>query len=279
MKPTPPIFLAPLLARIDQELIQLLRSLTPEDWQRPTLAGAWTVKDIAGHLLDGNLRSLSMLRDGYFGDPPDSTENYRDLVGYLNQLNADWVRAYRRISPAVLLDELERSGREYCAYMESLDPFATALFSVAWAGESESANWFHIAREYTEKWHHQQQIRRAVDREALLYSKEFYFPYLDTSMRALPHHYSTLSTAPGTCIQFTIQGAGGGDWFLIWDAKKWNLTMEPQAHVDTQLIVPETVAWRIFTKGIDKKPAIETSEIIGKTALAEPFFDMIAVMA
>jgi hypothetical protein len=33
---------------------------------------------------------------------------------------------------------------------------------VAWAGEAESKNWFHVARDYSEKWHHQQQIREAV---------------------------------------------------------------------------------------------------------------------
>jgi len=42
----------------------LLRGLSPADWNAPKLAGAWTVKDVAAHLLDGNLRTLAMLRDG-----------------------------------------------------------------------------------------------------------------------------------------------------------------------------------------------------------------------
>ncbi|MEJ7682555.1 MAG: hypothetical protein WKG06_32810 [Segetibacter sp.] len=29
-----------------------------------------------------------------------------------------------------------------------------------WAGEKKSKNWFHIAREYTEKWHHQMSSRQ-----------------------------------------------------------------------------------------------------------------------
>ena len=41
-----------LFKPLDSKLIELLRSLSPEDWNRPTLAPLWTVKDIAAHLLD-----------------------------------------------------------------------------------------------------------------------------------------------------------------------------------------------------------------------------------
>jgi len=34
--------------------------------------------------------------------------------------------------------------------------------AVDWAEEMESKNWMAIAREYTEKWLHQQQIRDAI---------------------------------------------------------------------------------------------------------------------
>ena len=57
----------PLFAELDCLLLELLRSLTPADWQRPTPARQWTVQDVAAHLLDDSLRTLSMLRDGHFG--------------------------------------------------------------------------------------------------------------------------------------------------------------------------------------------------------------------
>jgi hypothetical protein len=53
MKPVEPIFLTELFAEIHTELLVLLRSLGPEDWEKPTAAGAWRVRDIAAHLLDG----------------------------------------------------------------------------------------------------------------------------------------------------------------------------------------------------------------------------------
>jgi hypothetical protein len=57
--------------------------------------------------------------------------------------------------------------------LKELDPFAEAIFSVGWAGEEKSLNWFHIAREYTEKWHHQQQIRLAVGQEQICTQETF----------------------------------------------------------------------------------------------------------
>ena len=64
--PVPPL-VTHLLPVLNEKLITLLRSLTPEEWQLPTIARLWTVKDVAAHLLDGNIRSLSLLRDGWWG--------------------------------------------------------------------------------------------------------------------------------------------------------------------------------------------------------------------
>jgi uncharacterized damage-inducible protein DinB len=40
-----------LFESLDNKLIELLRSLSDEDWNKPTIAPLWTVKDIAAHLL------------------------------------------------------------------------------------------------------------------------------------------------------------------------------------------------------------------------------------
>ena len=94
-----PIVTLPLFAGLDRLLLALLRSLTPADWQLPTLARAWTVHDVAAHLLDGNLRTLSMLRDGHFGEAPPADTSYPSLVVYLDGLNAGWVRTSGRHTP------------------------------------------------------------------------------------------------------------------------------------------------------------------------------------
>ena len=84
-----PILVAHLYPQIETRLIKLLRSLSPEDWLRPTICPGWSVKDIAAHLLDTSLRRLSMARDGFFGEAPENADSYDGLVRFLDRLNAD----------------------------------------------------------------------------------------------------------------------------------------------------------------------------------------------
>ena len=190
-----------LFAALEEKLIDLLHSLTPEDWDKPTIAKLWTVKDVAAHLLDGNLRTISMLRDQYFGESFTGD----DLVSFLNRLNAGFVSAMKRVSPALLMQLMEVTGKQYTELVTSGDPMATAVFAVSWAGEEKSVNWFHIAREYTERWHHQQQIRDAVGKPGIM-TKQLYYPVIDTFMRALPYTYRDTNAMPGTVVQVTISG-------------------------------------------------------------------------
>lgn len=273
------IHTAHLLPVLDEKLHTLLRSLSPAEWELPTLAPQWRVRDVALHLLDGNVRTLSILRDGYFGQAPASG-NYADLVTFLNKLNADWVAAGQRLSPAVISWLLELTGPEYCRYLASLDPLAPAVLSVAWAGETVSANWFHVAREYTEKWHHQQQIRQAVGQEAALLTAELYNPFLDTCLRALPYHYRNTEAAAGTTVLLTVTGEGGGHWQLRRLPTAWELETPTHSLVPTTHITLDgAVAWRLFTKSLPRTQAEKHLHTSGETRLAEPLFSLLTVMA
>jgi len=271
----PTIHLFPVL---DWELIALLKSLSREEWEAPTIARLWNVKDIAAHLLDGNLRTLSLLRDGYAGDPPGDIRSYADLVAYLNGLNASWVAAAKRLSPQVLIELLELTGSQYTEYLSTLDPFAKAAFSVAWAGESESLNWFHIAREYTEKWHHQQQIREATGRPGLL-SQELFHPFIATCMRGLPHAYRNIAAENGACVKITVTTAAGGDWYLLRREGRWELVETFSEKPAASLFLAPDTAWKLFTKGMTPEIARERVAISGDAKLAGAALGMIAVMA
>lgn len=237
------------------------------------------MRDVALHLLDGSLRTLSMLRDGHFGSGGPASPAYEDVVSYLNQLNNDWVGAGRRLSPAVLTWLLELSGPVYNAYLSSLPPFEPAVFSVGWAGEETSPNWFHVARDYTEKWHHQQQIRQVVGQEAPLLTRELYHPFLSTCLRALPHHYRAVAAEPGTIIGLTITGAGGDTWYLRRGATAWALETDYSGLVTTHVTLKGDVAWRLFTKSLPRELAREHLRVEGEARLAEPFYSLITVMA
>ncbi|MDZ4680748.1 MAG: maleylpyruvate isomerase N-terminal domain-containing protein [Saprospiraceae bacterium] len=273
--PIPTLHLFPVL---DQELIALLKSLSPEEWAAPTLARLWGVKDIAAHLLDGNVRTLSMQRDSYASDPPRDIHSYQDLLDYLNGLNASWVAAAKRLSPKVLIELLELTGKQYTEYLSSLDPFAKAPFSVAWAGESESLNWFHIAREYTEKWHHQQQIRDATGRSGLL-SQELFHPFIATLMRGMPHAYRNTEATNGTCVKLTVTTDAGGDWYLVRQDGRWTLVDKFYETPAASLAIEPDTAWKLFTKAMTPEMTRKKAEIKGDAKLAAVALGLIAVMA
>jgi uncharacterized protein (TIGR03083 family) len=272
--PIPTIHLFPIL---DQNLIELLESLSSEEWHKPTRAKLWTVKDIATHLLDGNMRTLSMSRDHYFGEKPENINSYKDLVAYLNMLNADWVRATKRLSPPLLIELLKSSGRDYFNHLKTWKPFEPAIFPVSWAGEETSKNWFHIAREYTEKWHHQQQIREAVQKPGIV-TAELYAPVLKTFMQALPYHYQSVRSNSPATIKVTINGTAGGHWYLTSHNGAWKFTSPDESYA-TEILLDQETAWKLFTKGLTQNEATELVTIKGDSILGTPILSMLSVMA
>jgi uncharacterized protein (TIGR03083 family) len=290
--PPGPLLTAHLFPRLDAHLIDLLRSLLPNDWERQTIAPRWKVKDVAAHLLDTQLRILSFGRDGYTPSPPPAITSERDLVSFIDQLNAEGVTVYRRLSPPVLIAWMEQTSREAASYYASLDPFAPARFGVSWAGESASANWFDVARELTERWHHQQQIRHALGEPTntarnpssnparnlhVIMTPELYHPVLDCFMRALPFHYRSMSAAPGTAVRIHVSGDCGGDWHL-YRGDAWQLSSEPVGTIVATVTIPQDIAWRIFTKGIAPENAHEHVRVTGDTALGTHILNMIAIV-
>ncbi len=136
-----------------------------------------------------------------------------------------------------------------------------------------------LDREYTEKWHHQQQIKWAVKQEAPLYDPRFYAPYLRTSMRALPHHYSTSPMRDSQVISISVEGRGGGTWLLELSSTSWTLREASKVDCENQVVISEEIAWRIFTNGIDRLEAMGRAKIIGNQKLARHFIEVIAIMA
>src|SRR5262245_46451755 len=188
LRPVEPILVAGLFPDLGRELLALLRPLGAEDWQRPTVCPGWSVRDVAAHLLDTAVRRLSFGRDRLpFPAPASPIDTYDGLLAFLNALNAEWVAAFRRVSPALLVHFLAAVGPAFSAYVATLDPHAPGI-PVAWAGEDASAAWFDLARELTERWHHQQQIRLATGAPPLD-DPRFVAPVLETFLHALPHRY------------------------------------------------------------------------------------------
>jgi len=268
MRAPDPVLTSHLFAPLNGELIALLRGLSPDEWSAPTVAGSWTVKDVAAHLLDTALRRLSIHRDGHV-PPSTGSRNISELV---NGLNAEGVAFARRHSPRVLTDLLEVAGDQQAEFFATLDPFGEAKWSVSWAGESVSQNWLDVARELTERWHHQQQIRDATHRPPLY---ELYLgPVIATFVRALPVTYRDVAASAGTAIVFRSTE----DWSLVREEEEWRLYSGIAPSPAATVTMPADTAWRLFTKGLTREEARSRTSVEGDAHLGEALFGTISII-
>ena len=271
-----PILSAHLLRKVDRQLIDLLQSLTADEWDLQTIAPRWKVRDVAAHLLDTVLRKLSLVRDSWFVDNANP-QSPQDVIALVNRLNQEGVAVYRRLSPAVLIRLMTIACDESANFHESLDPFARATFNVSWAGEETSLNWFDTGRELTERWHHQQQIRLATDRPGIMTS-ELYKPVLDCFVRGLPYAYRHTNAPAATSILLKISGECGGKWVLSKGADGWRFAKASPKTIACKVTLPQAIAWRIFTKGIARDSARPQVEIEGDESLADGILGLTTIV-
>lgn len=276
MEPLTPIYTAALFPPLHGELVDLLRGLHAEDWVRPTLAPEWRVRDVAAHLLDGDLRLLSGGRDGYAWAAPASS-SFSDVVDFINRANAGGVGYAARLSPRIVTDLLELTGGWVSAYVAALDPHADARFPVAWAGEDASGNWMNTGREYTERWHHQMQIREAVRAEGLL-ARRWLYPLLDLSVRAFRRAYRDVPADPGTAVVFEVDGEGEHVWSVVRAADGWDVWRGRAPAAAASVRTDAGTAWKVLYNALQDDAARAAVFVTGNRALAEPMLRARSVM-
>jgi uncharacterized protein (TIGR03083 family) len=285
MKPLEPILTLHLFPEEREVFLDLVASLTPPQWDAPTVCPGWSVKDIAAHLLGDDLGRLARGRDGHAAAAfaPSGTENIEgQLLDFINRQNETWVAAARRLSPRLLVDLLRWSGGETQAYFESLDMFKMGE-PVTWAGPEPAPAWLDIAREYAERWIHQSQVRDAVGAPALTEPRLF-LPLLDTLVQALPHTFRDSEAPEGTHVRLEIGGIGAQglaplQWSLVREGSRWALFDSCPAGLAATVRMDADTAWRLFTKGISKEEALARVRIEGDAALGEKVLDTVSIIA
>lgn len=279
MQPVEPILTIDLFPGLSAELLRLLRALPPHAWDKPTACSGWSVKDVVAHLMGGNLGRLSFGRDRLARRPTTARpETYADLLALIDRQNAQWVAAARSISAPLLIDFLDVTEPQLYAHFKALPPFAIGGPGVAWAGENESARWFDIAREYTEKWLHQQHIREAVG-QPLLTGRAWLFPVLDTFIRALPYAYRDVAAADGVAVLVHITGEAGGDWSLRRRSGAWQLFSGAPAEAVTTVRLADDLAWRLFSRGVAPAAVRPRIYVQGNGNLGWKILDVVSIMA
>lgn len=275
MTPPSELRVVGLFSPLLQALLGLLAALAEDDWRRLTACAGWSVKDVAAHLLAGDLGILSRKRDDWpSGIAPRSAE---DLAVQINAHNERWVQAARFVSPSALQAMLALTGPQVCAYFASLDPSA-AGDAVSWAGPGPAPVWLDLAREYTERWHHQQHIRDAVGRPGVT-EPRFLAPVLATFVHALPVTYRDVAAPAGTLVGLTISGAAGGRWLLRRGPYAWALEAGADERGAAEVTLDEDTAWRLFTKGLTRERAAAAATIGGVRRLGETLLDSVAIIA
>jgi uncharacterized protein (TIGR03083 family) len=260
-----------LFRPVSRELVTLLRALRQEHWDLPTIAGQWLVRDVVAHLLDSTLRRLAFHRDGMRPPaPPRAITSEREFVAFINGLNAQWVASAKRLSPRVLTDLYERASGDAADWFEALPLDAPALFAVSWAGEDASAGWFDIGREFTELWHHQAQIRLAVDAPGRD-DPRFLAAVLDVAVRGLPHAFREVAAEPGDAVALDIGGASGGRWTLSREATRWTLWRGEPAAAVARIRLSDETAWRLLFNALPERAAAGAVDIEGRADLGRAF--------
>jgi uncharacterized protein (TIGR03083 family) len=272
-QPSAPVETAQLFPELHAALMALLADLAPDDWLRPTACAGWSVHDVALHLLGGQLGNLSRRRDGFSRLAPAPGEGVGPFV---NRINDEWMRAGRRISPAVLRDLLAVTGPQLAAYFASLDPSAIGG-AVSWAGPEPAPVWLDVAREYSEWWHHQQHIRDAVGRPGLT-EPRYLGPAIATFVHALPVALGAAAAADGSAVVLAVTGDGGGEWTAWREGGRWRLGEGAAGQPAARVVLDADATWRLFTRGLDPEAARASARLEGDPALVEAVLHTVAII-
>jgi uncharacterized protein (TIGR03083 family) len=280
LTPLPPIDTLPLYQGERSALLELLSGLSTSEWEAPTVCSGWSVKDVALHLLGDDIGRLSWGRDGYVNPAFAAGLDIGTLPGLvaaIDRQNDVWVTGVRRISPRLLIELLQLTGELTQEYFTSLDMTALGM-PVDWAGPDPAPVWLDVAREYTERWVHQQHIRDAVGRPGLK-ERRWFAPVLDAFVRGMPRVLRDAPSRDGATVRLSITGDAGGEWVALRQNGEWMLGTAPGIEADATVELDEDVAWRLFTKGIPNGDARRAARIDGDEALADRALDTVSILA
>lgn len=267
-----PLDVRPLLAPLREALVDLMTERPPEHWHK-AVTDQWSVADTIAHLLGDDLGRLARTRDGYRGREPASDEVFEDFI---DRLNDEWVVAARRLSPRLLVELLAHTGKQVRALWAGLE-IEDPGEAVSWAGADPAPMWLDIARDYTEYWVHQAQIRLALD-EPLLNEPRFLEPVVSTFLRALPYTLRDLVPDEGEAtLAIEVTDLTPGDWYLRADPGGWRF-VAAVGHADTTVAWKADTVWRLGSRMIDPATARAKAHVEGDIDVGAAVCSLLAVI-
>lgn len=261
----------PVFGPARASLLDLLAGLDERGWGAQAVPG-WSVQDVVAHLLHDQLRRLSATRDGHHVPLPPGDS----LADRLDRANEAFVDVARQLSPPLLMDLLGHLGPQLDAYWAGQDLDGPADVDVSWAGAGRAPLWLDLAREYTEHWVHEQQIRDAVSLPGSD-TREVMGPVLDTFARALPFTLRAVDRPAGTRARLRVSGPSGGTWEVVRRDGRWILT-RPDGEPAAEVVMDEDTFWRLAARRITVEAARARAQSRGDAELASATTRLLAVV-
>lgn len=270
----PPVDVEPVLRKEREALLRLLADLDDDDWCAPTPCPSWSAHQLMVHLVHDDLRRISGDRDGHTGAWVDAS-SFDELVVGLDRLNEQWVEAMTpTLSPRLTRELLQWLAGATEEHLLGLDPDALET-SVAWAGSGPHPNWLDVAREYTERWVHQQQLRDAVGRPGVT-DEEFVAPVVETFARGLPTSLPQ-PDASSRSITVRVTGPFERSWTLESGPSGWRFSTTA-GPADTLVELPVDAFWRRAVRMIGRDEVENATNADGDRELVGAVLDLRAAI-
>ncbi|HEV7216255.1 MAG TPA: hypothetical protein VGP33_14155, partial [Chloroflexota bacterium] len=135
--------------------------------------------------------------------------------------------------------------------------------------------WLDVAREYTEQWMHQAQIRDATG-VAGIRERRLFAPVLETFIQALPRALRDVPAPDGTRLKVCITGEAGGTWAAVRSAGRWKLDPTDGRAATATATLDQESAWRLWTRGFSPEEGAQVVRVTGDRELAGAVRRMIA---
>jgi uncharacterized protein (TIGR03083 family) len=267
LEPAGKLDLLPLYPVERAELLELLAALKADEWAAPTECPAWSVKGVALHLLGDDLSLLSRQRDSEpSGVAIAPGASFDELFVALDRFNEQWVSAASYFSPIVVMELLRLSGEWTHLFYGTVDDDSVEEV-VPWIGPDPQPYWMLAAREYWERWIHQQQIRRAVGRGGL-HDPQFVVPSVAVAMRGFPQGLAAFPAPDGTTVTIRITDASDAAWTVASDGETWGLYDGAPDDPTATLEVNVDTAALLFSRALTNDQLTEQVDTAGDPDLA-----------
>jgi hypothetical protein len=224
------------------------------------------VLDLCRHLLGGDLSLLAGRRDGHHGTPAPDGQTEQQFIDWLDELQLEWVRAARRLSPRLVCELLAWAGPRLVDELRREDPQARTA-RVSWAGPHPVPVWLDEVRELSEYWIHRQQLLQAIGAPTDARPSPL-ATILDGLRWAFPFRLERVPGEDGATVVIEVSGPVSTTWCLVATAGRWAFRPQPGRETVAGARLTTEQAWRLLSNNL---PPVEQAglDVRGDPRLVE----------